>query len=79
VLHDRSELKRRRIGAGLSQRGLAVKAGLHPTYIYALERGRRFPTPATLAKLAKVLRCKVADLLADDAIKPSSNGDGSAA
>jgi transcriptional regulator with XRE-family HTH domain len=66
VLHDPGELKRRRILAGLSQSAFADKIGIDQTYISKLESGGRYPTPEMLARLAKGLRCKPADLLASE-------------
>ncbi len=48
---------------GLSQDELAHKAGLHRTYVGAIERNERNITIRTLAKLAGALRCRPADLL----------------
>lgn len=48
---------------GLSQDGLAHKAGLHRTYIGAIERNERNITLRTLARLAAALHCHPADLL----------------
>jgi transcriptional regulator with XRE-family HTH domain len=49
-------LRALRLGAGLSQEGLAERARLSVVTIGALERGRRSaPYPVTLAKLARAL------------------------
>jgi transcriptional regulator with XRE-family HTH domain len=48
---------------GLSQDELAHKAGLHRTYIGAIERNERNITLRTLARLAVALRCCPAELL----------------
>lgn len=40
---------------GLSQEKLAEKAGLHRTYIGALERGEKSPTVDTLVKVVTAL------------------------
>lgn len=64
TLHDPSELRRRRIEAGLNQIDLAGKTGLHQSYISLLERGRKSPTAKTLKVIADALpECTVADLL----------------
>jgi transcriptional regulator with XRE-family HTH domain len=52
---------------GISQDELAHKAGLHRTYIGAIERNERNITLRTLARLAAALQCRPTDLLGDDA------------
>lgn len=69
---DSAELKRQRIFAGLSQEALGEKAGVTQAHISRLEAGDRDATRETLASLAKALRCKAVDLLA----QPGSNGNG---
>ena len=51
---------------GLSQMELAHKADVHPTYVSALERGRRNPTLLNLVTLARALDRPVRDLLPSD-------------
>lgn len=48
---------------GLSQEGLADSAGLHRTYIGAIERGERNISLINIVQLARALRVKPADLL----------------
>lgn len=48
-------LKKYRMKKQLTQEGLARRAGLHRTYISALERGRINPTLCTLFKLSREL------------------------
>ena len=52
-----------RQGLGLSQDELAHEAGLHRTYIGAIERNERNITLRTLTRLAAALQCRPADLL----------------
>ena len=52
------ELRRRR---GLSQQGLADKAGLAPDTVLNAEKRRHAPQPLTLRKLAKALNVEVSD------------------
>lgn len=42
----------------LSQEALAAEAGIHRTYMSALERGVYNPTYSTLIKLARALRVR---------------------
>lgn len=51
----RDRLRQERMAAGLSQGGLASKAGLSPSYVSLLESGRRSPTDEMLHRLAEVL------------------------
>jgi len=56
-------LKRLRKKKGWTQPQLAERVGIHRVYLAHLEDGRRTPSLATLGKLARVLRVKVAELL----------------
>ena len=56
-------LKKIRAQRGLTQEGLADKAGVSRQYLSRLETGRHDPSLSTLVKLAKALRVKVTDLL----------------
>jgi transcriptional regulator with XRE-family HTH domain len=53
----------RRIAAGLSQEKLAEKAGIHPTYVSLLERGKRKPTLDVADRIANALNVSVARLI----------------
>jgi transcriptional regulator with XRE-family HTH domain len=46
-------IKTERFGLGISQEGLAERAGLHRTYVSDLERGARNPSIASVEKLAQ--------------------------
>jgi transcriptional regulator with XRE-family HTH domain len=59
---DVGKLKELRINAGLSQRELAMKAGLTPGAVWQVEH-RGSGSPSTLKKLADVLGVKPVDLL----------------
>jgi transcriptional regulator with XRE-family HTH domain len=50
-----SELRRDRIKAGLTQEGLASRAGLHRTHISLLERGKRIPNLGTVIEISEAL------------------------
>ena len=54
------ELRRAR---GLSQDELAARSGMHRTYVGGIERGRRNPTYASLARLARGLGVRPWELL----------------
>ncbi len=55
-------VRRLRVGLGLSQEDLAYRADLDRTYISRIERGTDNPTVAVLEKLAKALAADIADL-----------------
>jgi transcriptional regulator with XRE-family HTH domain len=59
---DVDKLKELRINAGLSQRELAMRAGLTPGAVWQVEH-RGGGSPATLKKLADVLGGRPVDLL----------------
>jgi len=58
-------LKRLRESIGLSQRQLALKAGISNTEIWRLEKGERKPSLQTLNKLSLALNVPLHDLLAE--------------
>lgn len=60
-----NNLKKLRRRKGWSQETLAAEAGLHRTYVSGVERGDRNPTIEVIAKLAKALGVRPADLLKD--------------
>jgi len=59
-------LKAIREQKGLSQRAVATKAKMSYTYLCNVENGKADPSLSTLKRLAKVLKVKVADLVADE-------------
>ena len=59
---DVDKLKDLRINAGLSQRELAIRAGLTPGAVWQVEH-RGSGSPATLKKIADVLEVRPVDLL----------------
>ncbi|MCA9878267.1 MAG: helix-turn-helix transcriptional regulator [Thermomicrobiales bacterium] len=60
---DTEALKRLRIEAGLSLRGLAVAAGVSHDTAMEIEAGKRTPHPATVKKLATALGVSVGALV----------------
>lgn len=52
---DPKKLAERRKTQSLTQRGLAVKAGVSQALVAELERGKHPPSKATLAKIAGAL------------------------
>jgi transcriptional regulator with XRE-family HTH domain len=51
--------------AHLTQEGLGLSTGLHPTEITRIERGRRNPGMITLVRLARGLGISTSELLRD--------------
>lgn len=51
-------VRRRRVGLGVTIRGLRRRTGLAVSLIQLIERGRANPTLATIKKLARVMRVK---------------------
>jgi len=51
-----------RVDSGLSQAELAEKAGISTPYLGAVERGDKWPSPATLAEIARGLGVEPYDL-----------------
>lgn len=59
-----TEIRRCRERLGLSQEAFAQLAGLHRTYVGALERGERNATLSSLQRVASALGLTLAELLA---------------
>jgi len=55
-------IKSFRVNSGLSQSELAEKAGISIPYLGAVERGDKWPSPATLADIAHSLSIEPYDL-----------------
>ena len=58
-------VRARRKRARWSQEKLAEKAGCTRNYIGDIERGEKKPTLESIAKIAKALKCRVRDLVAN--------------
>jgi transcriptional regulator with XRE-family HTH domain len=62
-----TNLRHRRVSAGLSQEELAERTGLSQTWISRLEKGGGNPTMETLSILAKAFQISVCDLFEEQA------------
>jgi len=62
ILDGTSPIRAWREHRGLSRTDLAQAAGIDPTQLLALEDGHRSTAPATLRRLARVLRAQPEDL-----------------
>ena len=51
---------------GLTQKALALKAKMSITYLCNVENGKADPSLSTLRRLAKALKVRVADIVADE-------------
>ena len=67
-----SNLRRYRIAAGLSQEAFAIKAGVHRTYISALERGKRSIALDNIEKIAEALEIDAYLLLVEDSYEKTT-------
>lgn len=56
------KVKQKREEMGLSQEKLAVKAGLHRTYISDIERGIRNVSIVNIERVAKALKVNISEL-----------------
>ena len=61
-----SSIRRRRAALAISQDELAARAGLHRTYVGAVERGERNITVLSLVRIAHALDTDPAQLLSAD-------------
>ena len=58
-------LRRVRLAAGLTQEQLGLEAGVQRNFISLIETGQNQPTIGTVAKLARALRIKASELVAE--------------
>ncbi|HEY2951415.1 MAG TPA: helix-turn-helix transcriptional regulator [Verrucomicrobiae bacterium] len=58
-------IRKHRKEAGLSQEKLAEKAELHPVYFGQVERGEQAVSVHALLRIAKALKVRFRDLVAD--------------
>ncbi|HBI6603046.1 TPA: helix-turn-helix transcriptional regulator [Listeria monocytogenes] len=68
-----SNIKKYRILKGLSQEAFAEKAGLHRTYISAVEREKRSIALDNIQKIADALEIDTYKLFIDEKIVDSAN------
>lgn len=60
-----NKVRKERNKLELSQEGLAVKAGVHRTYIGMIERAEKNITLENIEKVAKALNLKLSDFFSD--------------
>jgi transcriptional regulator with XRE-family HTH domain len=58
-------VRERRVVRGLTQAGLGAACGLHRTFIGSVERGERNLSVLNLRLIARALRIRLAELLAE--------------
>jgi transcriptional regulator with XRE-family HTH domain len=66
-LHFAANLRRERKALGLSQEALAHLAGLHPTYVGSVERGKSNISIDLIERLAHALGIEPAELMGTNA------------
>lgn len=64
LVHSPTEVRRRRIIAGLGQEELAKRARISWPYLSLIESGKRSPGVEVLHRLAEALSCPVEEILA---------------
>lgn len=62
-----TRVKQRREAAGLTRKDLAEAVGAHPRTIKLIESGLRTPSMHILARIALTLRCRLGDLIDEEA------------
>jgi transcriptional regulator with XRE-family HTH domain len=63
-------IREKRIALHISQEELAMRSGLHRTYLSDVERGARNPSIKTIEKIAKALQVPVVKLFEDRSLPP---------
>lgn len=66
-------IKKLRLAKGISQEGLADLAGLHRTYVGAVERGERNITLINANRIAEALGVKLSDCLKEHNERKKAN------
>jgi len=67
-------VRKYRVGLGLSQEGLAERCGMHRTYISGIECFRRSISLENLQRIANALRVEPYMLLLEDRDEPCTGG-----
>lgn len=57
-----SNLRKRRLDAGLTQEEIATRSGVTRQTIIAMEKGNYVPSVLLALRLSRVLKCRVEDL-----------------
>ena len=65
-MFSRTDFKRRRLTAGLTQTALAEKVGISQQLVSNIESGVCGPSPSVAVRIADVFGCAVTDLLVDE-------------
>lgn len=58
-------IRKYRKAAGFTQEKLAEKVDLNPVYVGQIERGYKVPTVDVLLRIARALRIRLRDIVAD--------------
>jgi transcriptional regulator with XRE-family HTH domain len=69
-------VRERRLELGISQEELALRAGLHRTYVSDIERGNRNIAITNLVRLADALELPVADIFSAEIFLEPDGGRG---
>lgn len=65
VIKFGQRVRKERIKQGLSQEELAIRAGVHRTYIGMIERAEKNITLENIEKLCKALNLRIQDIFSD--------------
>jgi transcriptional regulator with XRE-family HTH domain len=69
-------VRERRLELGISQEELALRAGLHRTYVSDIERGNRNIAITNVVRLADALELPVADIFSAEIFLEPDGGRG---
>jgi len=69
-----SNIRDYRLRNKLSQAALAEKADISINFLSDIETGKKWPSPRTLIKLAKVFSIEVYELLKPESVLPDASG-----